>query len=112
LEFDPNFKNLTDNEKKEIIRQRYPDSPYYGYDYSELPDRIKKLLTPTKKVDIHDIEYAEGYADLMGTKFNIYDKGISSAALDPTKKYTYLDLIRYKMTPTGMFDRFIRQRGG
>lgn len=42
----------------------------------------------------------------------MHDLGISSAALDPVKKYNYVDLFRYKMTPTGMTDRFIRQRGG
>jgi hypothetical protein len=42
----------------------------------------------------------------------MHNKGISSAALHPTKKYNYFDLFRYKMTPAGMTDRFIRQRGG
>ena len=31
---------------------------------------------------------------------------------DNEKKYNYFDLFRYKMTPAGMTDRFIRQRGG
>lgn len=69
-------------------------------------------MTPSKKVNDHDFEFNEGYSDAMATRYNMFNKGISSAALDPTKRYTYLDLIRYKMTPTGMFDRFIRQRGG
>lgn len=110
--FDPNFKNLTDKEKKEAIRKMFKDSPYYGYDYRKLPKRTKKLLSPTKNVNEHDFEFAEGYADLMGTKFNMYDKGISDAALRSDKQYNYFDLLRYKMSLTGMTDRFIRQRGG
>jgi hypothetical protein len=90
----------------------FKDSPYYGYNYRKLPERTKKLLSPTKNVDEHDFEFAEGYADLTGTKFNMYDKGISDAALHPDKKYNYFDLLRYKLTPTGIGDRFIRQRGG
>ena len=42
----------------------------------------------------------------------MYDKGISDAALHSDKKYNYFDLLRYKLTPTGIGDRFIRQRGG
>jgi hypothetical protein len=43
----------------------------------------------------------------------MYERGIGKkASFDPNKKYNYFDLLRYKMTPTGMTDRFIIQRGG
>lgn len=43
----------------------------------------------------------------------MYELGIANDAhFDPNKKYNYFDLLRYKMTPTGVNDRFIKQRGG
>ena len=43
----------------------------------------------------------------------MYDMGIGTkASFDPNIKYNYWDLFRYKMTPTGIHDRFIQQRGG
>ena len=112
LLFDPKYADADALERKAYRIRLRPDSPYYGYDYSKIPERQKQLLTPSGSVNTHDIEINEGYSDAMASRWNLHKKGISSAALDPTKKYTYLDLIRYKMTPTGMFDRFIRQRGG
>ena len=112
LIFDSQYMNMTDAEKKNYLKRLRPDSPEYQFDYSKIPEKTKSLLTPTIAVNDHDIELAEGASDAWGTRFNLFDKGISSAALDPNKKYNYFDLLRYKMTPQGMTDRFIRQRGG
>lgn len=85
-----------------------PDSPYYGNDYSRVSNRIKQLLEPTDMtIDNHDMEFTEGYSDLWGMKYNMRNiKGNSD------RKYNYLDLLRYKLTPVGRKDRFVMQRGG
>jgi hypothetical protein len=67
-------------------------------------------LLRSNNADKHSYELAEGLADEYATKYNM--RGITDAATHPFVKYTYGDLIRYKLTPTGMRDRFIRQRGG
>ena len=112
LALDDVYNSLTDAEKKEYLKKLRPDSPYYQNDYSKISQRHKDLLTPSKSVDDHDFEISEGYSDDWSTRDAMHNKGISSAALHPTKKYNYFDLFRYKMTPAGMTDRFIRQRGG
>lgn len=106
----PDFNNLTDNEKRTIMSELYKDSPNYQIDYSSVPKRQKELLRTTKKVNDHDFELNEGYSDAWGTRYNM--QNINDAALHPDKKYTYWDLIRYKLTPQGIGDRFIQQRGG
>ena len=89
------------------------ESPQYTLNYQAVPERWKQLLKPSKYVNSHDIELSEGYSDLWGTRANMYERGIGKkASFDPNKKYNYFDLLRYKMTPTGMTDRFIIQRGG
>lgn len=108
----PDWNRITEQEKFRRIVEATPDSPKYHFSYSSVPESSKKLLTPTKSVNDHASELAEGFSDLWATKYGMHDLGISSAALDPVKKYNYLDLFRYKMTPTGMTDRFIMQRGG
>ena len=89
------------------------ESPTYALNYQSVPERWKQLLKPSKYVNSHDIELSEGYSDLWGTRANMYERGIGKkASFDPNKKYNYFDLLRYKMTPTGITDRFIQQRGG
>lgn len=89
------------------------ESPEYQLNYQAVPERWRQLLKPSKYVNSHDIELSEGYSDLWGTRANMYERGIGKkASFDPNKKYNYFDLLRYKMTPTGMTDRFIIQRGG
>lgn len=89
------------------------ESPKYALNYQAVPERWKQLLKPSKYVNVHDIELSEGYSDLWGTRANMYERGIGKkASFDPNKKYNYFDLLRYKMTPTGITDRFIIQRGG
>lgn len=96
------------------IKRIKTESPEYGVDYIFIPKRWKKLLSPsTTKINDHDFEFAEGYSDLWGTRKSMYDMGIGiKASFDPNVKYNYWDLLRYKMTPAGMRDRFIKQRGG
>lgn len=85
----------------------------YNKVYDYVPQRWKDLLTPVDGLSTHDLQLNEGFSDLWGTKTAMYDMGIGKhASFDPTKKYNYFDLFKYKMTPTGMTDRFIRQRGG
>ena len=85
------------------------ESPFYGMDYSKVPLRWKQLLG-SKTSNKHLFELAEGYSDLNATKYNM--RNITDAAINPVTNYTYWDLIRYKLTPKGMTDRFIQQRGG
>lgn len=109
---DTDWQLLTDAQK-DFITKINKESPYYHHNYDAVPERWKQLLTATRKVNPHDLEYAEGYADLWGSRANMYEMGIGKkASFDPNKKYNYFDLLRYKMTPTGMTDRFIVQRGG
>lgn len=106
------WQNLT-KEQQDLIKKINVESPYYHNDYSNLTERQKYLLKPTIKINDHDFEFSEGYSDLLGTKANMYELGIANDAhFDPNKKYNYFDLLRYKMTPTGVNDRFIKQRGG
>jgi hypothetical protein len=54
---------MTDSQKESYFKQLSIDSPMYKNDYSSIPERAKKLLTPTMDVNEHDIELSEGYSD-------------------------------------------------
>jgi hypothetical protein len=54
---------LTDAQK-DFVTKINNESPYYHHNYDAVPERWKQLLTATRKVNPHDLEYAEGYADL------------------------------------------------
>jgi len=99
------LQGLTDNQKNTILKE----SPYYQhFDYSKLPGRAKSLLKPKEGIDVHDVEYNEGYSDLFGMKTNMYNLGIGKNG-----KYNIVDLLRYKyLTPYGKHQRFLYQRPG
>ena len=96
------------------IKRIKTESPEYKMDYIFVPKRWKKLLSPSAtKINTHDLEFAEGYSDLWGMRKSMYDMGIGTkASFDPGVRYNYWDLFKYKITPKGMRDRFIKQRGG
>lgn len=103
--FDPRF-----NTRAGELRA---DSPYYRNDYSGLSEDQRKLFRATTYDNLHDFELAEGASDAYATKANMALSNITTGnSLDLDKKYTYWDLIKYKFTPQGMTDRFIKLRGG
>lgn len=85
-----------------------PDSPYYNNDYSTVPESWKTLLRASDKVtNPHNMEYSEGFSDLFGTRNDMAAKGINTG-----NKYSFLDLLRYRLSKSGRHNRFLHERPG
>jgi len=88
--------------------EKLPDSPYYHNDYSAVPESWKTLLSASDKVaNPHNIEYSEGFSDLFGIRNDIAAKGINTG-----NKYSFLDLLRYRLSKSGRHNRFLHERPG
>lgn len=87
------------------------DSPYYGNDYSRIPESIKKPLKSNYrfgfKVNPHDAELSESFSDLGGTKTMLDKYGLLR-----DNKTSLMNLLNYKYLKGGWRDRFFLQHPG
>lgn len=94
-------RNLYNTPGKESL-----DSPYYGFNYGYIRNRHKKWLSPTTKVNDHDVELAESYSDLMALRYDLYDNNI----VDGTKRrYRNKDIKNFLNTEEGQKNRYLQQ---
>ena len=85
--------------------QTFIDSPLYDFDYSKVPAWAKKLLKPTG-LRQHARELSESYSDLMATREMMSELGYGEGP------YSLPTLLKYKLSPMGLANRFFRQHPG
>lgn len=80
--YNKDFHRKTRNENKAYL------SPFYGYDYTDLPQEYFNALGVNYRTNAHDSEFNESYSDLIGlryllNKYNVFD------STDPNAKFDY-----------------------
>lgn len=63
-------------------------SPYYGFNYRELPNNYSDALEVTKLTNPHDSEFSESYSDLIGLRYLLSKHGIFDSK-DPNAKFDF-----------------------
>lgn len=93
------------------------ESPYYGNNYSNIPQEIKEILTPSQDAlkrrhsqglgDLeHDAELSEQYSDLGALRYNLNKEGIfDSRKISEQFNQKMLDMFRG--TESAKTDRFL-----
>lgn len=91
---------------------KYPEdknrlSPYYWFDYTNIPDEWVEYLKPTNNIqdlDEHDVELNENYSDLVGLREALYRNGIFDSSDGSIFTQDMLDRFRQ----TGEANRFLK----
>lgn len=108
----------TKRRNKPFNLSKDPESPYYNYDYSHIPDEVKNILKPNEQMlkerhklglgDLkHDAELNEAYSDLGALRYNLEKEGIFDSK-KAGEIFTKEHLEKYRKTERGKRDRFIQ----
>ena len=93
----PLYNTRTTNKVKTV------DSPYYGMDYSSVPQRYKDILIGEGYTDDHDKELNENYSDLMGLRAELQKAGI----FDSFDGSIFDENLLQKVKDSGIKNRFL-----